>query len=181
MSEQNTYIAPIVSIVTGVFTLLGVLLANRSNHKQLLTTLKNENDQLKDDIHRQRIEELFVSLEKWAGAMVIHHTTLRKVMVGELTYDQALDLQIEADKPDFDSHRLFMLAELYFPKCHDDLNKIKKYRDDASDLQHSYKILYKKSGANSTKHAAIITEILEKFNDSVDNYKKSLLKSYPLQ
>ena len=177
MSESNIspYIVIVASAVTGIFTLLGVLLANKSSQKQLAMKLDNENDRQKKMIRMDRLEELYTSVEKWAGAMVIHHTALRKVMDGQLTYNQVLDLQIERNH-DFDAQRMFMLAELYFSKCHSELKEIKKNQEQAEALQSDFKEFYNQSGSTSRKHSDMLTDILTNFNYSINNYKNALAK-----
>lgn len=82
-------------MVTGVFTLLGVWFANRSSIKQLTVKLQHESERGGRESLRTRLEELYSLVGRWAGEAVIHHVTYRKVMEGELTYNQALDLTLK--------------------------------------------------------------------------------------
>lgn len=76
--------------------------------------LASERDEQERQAQRQRLEELYALLGRWASVFVNHHTTYRRVMRGELTYNDALDLQIPGGEK-VDAERLFTLAELYFP------------------------------------------------------------------
>jgi hypothetical protein len=170
---MNSYTAVIVALLSGCFALLGVLVSNRLNRQQVQTRLRSEREIQKEEIIRERLEELYVLVDKWAGAAIIHHTTLRKVMNGEIDYNQALEIELD-QKHDFDAHRMFMLAELYFTDCHCLLPELKKTRDEASQIQQNYKQLYKTNGLPSKEYSKQITTALTKFNTSVDTYKQSL-------
>lgn len=73
-----------------------------------------------------------------------------------------------------DAARLFTSAELYFPKCHPDLERIKALRDEASAIQNDFKELYRSSGSASKHHADQLTSVLTKFNEAVASYKLAL-------
>jgi len=162
-----------VAIVTGAFTILGVYLASRASNSQLNVKLNHEDKREQTKALRERLEELYQLVEKWAGTFISHHVTYRKVMEGTLTYNQALDLTIERKK-DYDAARMFTLAELYFPDCHEKFEEIKSLREVASDIQFDFRELYHNTGEGSEKHAKGITDALELFNTAVDQYKKQL-------
>lgn len=161
------------SIVTGIFTLLGVWFANRSSLKQLTVKLEHESEREKREAQRARLEELYSLIGRWAGEVVIHHITYRKVMDGELTYNQALDLTLN-NKTTLDANRMFTLAELYFPSAHKELQELKDLRDQASSIQSSFKEAYKKGRVTSQKHSDALTEVLEYFNVAIKNYQSAL-------
>lgn len=161
------------SVVTGIFTLLGVWLANRSSLKQLTVKLAHEADREHKEAIRSCLEELYTSIEGWAGHLVIHHITYRKVMEGDLTYNQALDVTLKSEKT-LDAKRIFTLADLYFPTAQKALQELKELRDQAAAIQGSFKEAYKQNGATSEQHARAITEVLERFNVAVANYKAAL-------
>ncbi len=161
------------SIATGIFTLLGVWFANRSSLKQLSLKLAHESDKDRKEAIRNRLEELYSLIERWAGHAGVHHVTYRKVMEGELTYNQALDFTIKNGAP-VDAHRMFMLADLYFSSAHDALQELKDLRDQAAAIQSSFKEAYKQGETTSRDHAAALTEILERFDAAVKKYKSAL-------
>jgi len=161
------------SVVTGLFTLLGVWLANKSSLKQLTVKLQHESEKERNDALRTRLEELYCLVDHWAKEMVTHHITYRKVMDGDLTYNQALDLTI-SNKSTLDSTRLFMLAELYFPSAQKALEELKELRDKASSVQDNFKQCYKLNGQPSAEHAKALTALLQRFNDAIDKYQAEL-------
>lgn len=161
------------SVVTGIFTLLGVWFANRSSLRQLTVKLEHEVERERREALRTRLEELYSLVGRWAGEAVIHHTTYRKVMDGELTYNQALDLVVQ-QKSSVDANRMFTLAELYFPAAHEALQQLKALRDDAASVQSSFKASYKLDGQPSKEHSRILTAVLEKLVSAIDDYQRKL-------
>lgn len=162
--------------VTALSTVAGVRLANQAAERQLKLRLQHQDDKDQKEALRSRLEELYQLIDIWAAKSVIHHTTYRRVMDGQLTYNQALDITIKSES--FDSARLFTLAELYFPDSHEMLDKIKRYRDELSDIQHVYKEQYREIGPNAEgeKYSALLTKKLMEFNEAIDQYKASLAK-----
>lgn len=161
------------SVVTGVFTLLGVWFANRSSLKQLTVKLEHEADRERREALRARLEELYSLVGRWAGEVVIHHTTYRKVMDGELTYNDALDLTIN-NKSKVDATRMFTLADLYFPEAHGALQQLKTLRDEAASVQSSFKANYKLNGQPSREHSKKLTTVLLRLDSAIDDYQKRL-------
>jgi hypothetical protein len=161
------------SIVTGLFTLLGVWLANRSSLEQLTVRLAHEAEREHKEAIRSRLEELYSSIDGWSGSLVVHHITYRKVMEGDLTYNQALDITIKSGQS-LDAKRIFTLADLYFPTAHKALQELKELRDQAAAIQSSFKEEHRKGMLTSEKHAMAITEVLDRFNKAVTNYKAAL-------
>ena len=161
------------SVVTGVFTLLGVWFANRSSLKQLTVKFEHESKRESRESLRARLEELYSLVGRWAGEVVMHHVTYRKVMESELTYNQALDVTLK-ERPSVDANRMFTLAELYFPSAHGALQELKALRDEAASIQSSFKQSYKQNGEPSRQHAKALTVVLEKFNAAIAKYQDEL-------
>lgn len=161
------------SVVTGLFTLLGVWFANRSSLKQLTVKLQHESDRESREALRVRLEELYSLVDRWADQVVMHHATYRKVMDGEMSYSDALDITIN-HKPVVDANRMFTLAELYFPSAHGSLQEIKALRDEASSIQEKFKHLYKQDGQPSLAHSRALSPVLERFNIAINKYLAEL-------
>lgn len=162
------------SVVTGIFTLLGVWFANKNSLKQLSIKLTHESDKERNEAQRSRLEELYSLVDRWAGQVVIHHVTYRKVMEGELTYDQALDFTIQHRDNQIDAARMFTLADLYFPSAHEELQELKDLRDRAAAIQSSFKEAYKQGEITSRQHAEMLSKLLERFSVVIRNYKMAL-------
>lgn len=162
------------SVLTGVFTLLGVWFANRSSLKQLTLKLGHEADRENKEAIRIRIEELYALFEGWAAHFVTHHVIYRRVMDGILEYNDAMDIDLKR-KPVHDVRRLFALADIYFPNARAAFEEVMDLRDQANEVQHEFREKYRVDGAISQRHSIAITEILKKFNVAADKYKSELL------
>lgn len=160
--------------VTAMSTVAGVRLANQAAERQLKLRLSHQDEKDQKEALRLRLEELYQLVDVWAGNVVLHHTTYRKVMDGILTYNQALDITIE--RSGFNSARLFTLADLYFPSSHDILNEMKIIRDEMAEIQIEYKELYRNNGPTpeDTKYSKLITGKLMTFDVVINRYKSSL-------
>lgn len=160
--------------VTALSTVAGVRLANQAAERQLKLRLQHQDEKDQKEALRSRLEELYQLMDIWADKFVIHHTIYRRVMDGQLTYNQALDISTNSES--FNFSRLFTLAELYFPDSHELLEKIKIYRDNLSYIQDVYKKQYLEMGpeADGEKYSALLTKKLMEFNEAIDQYKASL-------
>ncbi|MDD5463020.1 MAG: hypothetical protein PHG00_15540 [Methylococcales bacterium] len=67
-------------------------------------------------------------------------------MKGELTFNQALDLNIDnGSKRDFEPHRVMMIIDMYFPNLQKPFNEIMAKRDFLNRIVTGYKEQYKKA------------------------------------
>jgi hypothetical protein len=83
------------TLVGSSLTIIGVVLTNRSNTERLKTQLQHEQNIRKQELKRERAEELYVESKKYLNAIGVHFLPYKKVMTGDLKFDQALDLAID--------------------------------------------------------------------------------------
>jgi len=156
------------TLIGSSLTVVGVFLTNRSNNKRLVTQLQHENSIRKQDIQRERLEELYVESKKYLNSLGSHYLPYKKVMKGELTFNQALDLTIEScSKMDYDPHIVTMIIDLYFPELQQPLDKIMKIRELLNQIVDGYKEQYKNGETDGGKWLA-------PFQDSLDNYVQAV-------
>lgn len=175
VSEVTPFVVLGAAAITALSTLAGVLLANRAAATQLGQRLCHVEETARKEALRVRLEELYQSIEQWAGSVVSHYILYREVMYGRLTYNEALDVTIENGSQE-DAARIFMLADLYFPDCHALLEEMKASRDEAASVLGDFKERYRVSGEASRDHSSKLTSALERFNESVAAYKAALAK-----
>lgn len=166
------------SLLTGVFALLGVWLANRSSLRQLALKLDHEKERENKETIRIRMEELYALFDGWAGYFVAHHITYRRVMDGLITYNDAMDISLKS-KPAKDVRRMLALADIYFPNARAAFNEVMNLRDQANEVQSEFREKYRINGDISKQHSIAITEILKKFDVAVNEYKSELLAYAP--
>lgn len=162
------------SVLTGIFTLLGVWLANRSSLKQLTVKLQHESDRDTREASRKRLEELYSLMGMWRYEIATHYLPFLRVMDGEISYNEALDITLKKDGT-VDANRMFTLAELYFPSAHGALEAIFGYRDKAASLHSDFKARYKMNGEPSSHHARLLRDVLDEFVQAVDRYRRELV------
>lgn len=168
------FVVVLAAAVTALSTLAGIRVANSSAERQLALRLQHQDEKDQKEALRSRLEELYQLIDQWAGAMVSHYITYRSVMDGRLTYNQALDMTI-AGKAEGNAARMFTLAELYFPRCHENLETIKSCRESLGRIEGAYRANYREHGpVDGSNSAEELTEQLHRFNQSVDTYKKAL-------
>jgi len=175
-SLSQAIILIIVALTSGGFALLGSWLSSRSSGRQQHARFEHEKLMRRHELRLTRLEELYSLTEKWGNVVVSHHVLYRKVMDDKLSYNQALDIQIDNSNSHFDPCRMITLAQLYFHESHEAFTRMFQARDHAAKIQNSFKEQYKKDGRPSRKHSNQLTDVLGEFNDALEHYKKELAK-----
>lgn len=161
------------ALLTGLFAVLGVWISNRSSLKQLEVRLQHEADRDAREALRQRLEELYALVGRWSIEVVTHYFPYLRVMDGELTYNQALDITNQRGVT-VDSVRMFTLAELYFPSAQGALGILVSSRDQAAEIHSVFKEQYKANGQPSAAAAYELRSVLKQFDAAVATYKAEL-------
>jgi hypothetical protein len=84
------------------------------------------NSRSEKDFRRRKLEELFLSIDKYCVALSTGYSAWPKVAKGELTYDQGLDFILSLDKQEFGGvfEKSQMIIALYFPELTADFQKV---------------------------------------------------------
>lgn len=168
----------VVWTVVGTFigsslTIIGVVLTNRSNTERLKTQLQHEHNVRRQELRRERAEELYVESKKYLNAVVIHYLPYKKVMKGELTFNQALDLTIDnGSKRDFEPYRVTMIIDMYFPNLQNPFNEIMTKRDFLNRIVTDYKEQYKTGDTDGTKWLGPFQATLEELGQAIKAFEK---------
>tara|TARA_R110000796_G_C14523336_1_gene431108 strand:- start:31 stop:447 length:417 start_codon:yes stop_codon:yes gene_type:complete len=112
---SSAWIAFCTALLTSTLTLIGVGLTNKSNNKRLSIQLEHERKLKREDLVRDRLEELYVESKRYMNAVVTHFLPYRRVMEGELTFNQALDLSIDS-RYTHNPERVYLIMDMYFPE-----------------------------------------------------------------
>jgi hypothetical protein len=135
--------ALIASAITGTVALLTVLLTNRGNNARLISQLAHEKSRSKAELLRQKGEELYELTSEWQQNLGVQCLSIQAVMTGDLSYNEALDMQINEVTPG-KHHRLRLLVHAYFPDLLSDLDNVETKRDAVSKIRSTHKMLYKR-------------------------------------
>lgn len=136
----------LVGVMLGaVISIFGVWITNRSCISQLRIQLEHEKNTTESTLQREKLEELYLLLDKWLNALFGQSRTLLLVMKGDLDYNQHLDIIIEDDKEkSVDFGRLRMIANIYGHALQPSYQKIINAKTVLNKIEdahmHSYKI-----------------------------------------
>jgi len=79
----------LLGVVVGAsISIFGVWLTNRSSIKQLIIQLQHEKATKTNAIKREKLEELYILVDKWLGGIFGHYLKLTLVMRGEIDYNE---------------------------------------------------------------------------------------------
>lgn len=178
--SDNLYLVLFSAITTGVFTLGAVYLTNRQNGKQVKAQQKHEITLSREKVHREKLEELYTLFNKHSLELLSHYVVIMRVMEGELSYNQALDIQVdnkEKELPKFE--RLEMLVDLYFPSLRKGLDQYFRARDGAGEVIQDHKIQYKQGNFDGEFHFKSMLDKLDDLELAI-NQLKSMIASLSL-
>ncbi|MBL0687394.1 MAG: hypothetical protein JJV94_06180 [Sulfurospirillum sp.] len=172
--------APITFIgvlVGSIFTILGIFITNRANTKRVEIQHKHEKETNKENLMRDRLEELYILSDKYFNTLVSHQLPLRMVMKGEISFNDALDLQIERGKEKkFDYNRVNMIIEMYFNELQEPYSEVLKIRDELNNISEGYKNQYKTGDYDGRKWLDLFQPKLELLTQKTGNFKNKLTK-----
>src|SRR5690554_8036646 len=86
--------AIVAAILTSGIAFLGVSYTNRENRKRMVSQHEHERSLRKDELVRERAEELYVFVKKWCSTMISDHFPYVRVMRGQFSYNDALDMTL---------------------------------------------------------------------------------------
>jgi hypothetical protein len=139
----TAWAALVAAVVTALITLTGVALTNRSSNQRLRMQLDHELQTKGQDFQRERLEELYLLVEGWVNTLFMYFLPYARVMRGDLTFNQALDITIDVGgKSTVDFKRIEMIIDLYFPELRTDLDRVHAAREAANKIIHKYKKQY---------------------------------------
>jgi len=142
----------ITVVITGFVTLFAVHLTNRANYKKLLLQTELEREFKTKEIVRERLEELYLITDVWLNANVTYWLPYQKVMLGELTYDQALDITIkQGGNNKYEFNRIKMLIDLYFSSVRKEYDELLAVQNKIIQILETHKREYKKGNLNGLK------------------------------
>ncbi len=108
----------LIGVVIGSLTaVFGNWLNNKSSDRRLKLQLDSETLKNKQRLRQQRLEDLYVLIDRWSTGLGNKYLSLSMVMPGKLTYTQFFDLSVESLKEfPIDYSRLEMLVQFYAPE-----------------------------------------------------------------
>jgi len=171
------YVALITAIFTAGITLLGVYFNNKANTERLKLQLEHERNIRKEDLSRERIEDLYLHIEEWLNHLIAHYLPYIEVMQNKISYNDALDITIESGKnAKVNYKRLKMLIELYFPEVKSEFASLMEKRALANSIIEEHKREYKKGNTVGLKFVNPLLDASQKIDDHGLKIKNKLIE-----
>jgi len=168
----------LIGVTIGAFiSIFGVWLTNRSSIKHLLIQLNNQKSIKATEVKREKLEELYVLVDKWLNAMAGKYLMLSLVMEGQIDYSQYLDQVVEdGEIQNLNFSRLEMIVDIY---CHDlelDYQKLMSARDDLGDITSAHKSAYKSGDIDGKKYLVPYNLAMKNLEILGSSFKKEVAK-----
>lgn len=168
-------------IIGSVFTLLGVWLTNRANLRSLEMQLEHHRAEKEKGKTRERLEKLYVECRKYFSDVCTYYLPYRRVMQGEMTYNQALDMTIKhGSAKDYEPNHVPMLIDFYFPEFKDDFHTIMRTRDHLNEIMAGFREQYRNGNTDGSRWLELFQPVyeslakkMEAFEDRIACYSPS--------
>tara|TARA_R110000764_G_scaffold14092_1_gene40434 strand:- start:694 stop:1263 length:570 start_codon:yes stop_codon:yes gene_type:complete len=170
-TPSSALIAFFTALLTSALTLIGVWLTNKSNNERLSIQLEHEGKLKREELFRDRLEELYVESRRYMNAVVTYFLPYRQVMEGELTFNQALDLSIDRGYT-HNPERVHLIMDMYFPELRDSFSDVEKILDKTNSILHGYKLQYKQGDCSGERWLPLFQESLERLSKAASDFEK---------
>jgi len=161
--------------VGAVLSIFGVWLANRSSITQLHIQLEQERSAKEDNLKRERLEELYLLIDKWLGGIFYNYLQLSLVMRGEIDYNQYHDQVIEYGKDNHvDFSRLGMIVGIYGHELESSYEKIMAAREEFNKVSLKHKHSYEAGDIDGEKYLKPFTAAQIKIEELTESFKKEI-------
>lgn len=176
MSELVIFINSVPPVVWGTIigsslTIVGVYLTNSSNNERLRIQLQHEKDKRREDIRRERAEELYVESKKYLDFLGSYYLPYISVMKEEITFNQALDITNDSQY-EHDFRRIEMIIDMYFPEFKEPFKSILKMRDTLNTIVSGYKKQYKTGNTDGRQWLPLFQDSLSDYCNKTANFEK---------
>lgn len=162
--------AIVAAILTSGIAFLGVSYTNRENRKRMVSQHEHERSLQKDELVRERAEELYVIVKKWCSAMISDYFPYVRVMRGQFSYNDALDMTLASgEKQKYDPDRMHMICEIYFPNLSQPINDLLELNCELHDFRNIFKNKYE---SGKLKDERMADAYLEKINVLIEEARK---------
>lgn len=162
--------AIVTAVLTSGIAFLGVSYTNRENRRRMLAQHDHERSLRKDELIRERAEELYVIVKKWCSTMISDHFPYVRVMKGQFSYNAALDMTLASgDKRKYDPDRMHMICDIYFPDLSKEIDALLKMNGELLDFRDMFK---KKYESGKPKDEKMADAYLEKIKVLIEEARK---------
>jgi hypothetical protein len=171
----NTIYIGVGAVLGALLSIFGVWLSNRSSVELLLIQHNNEKSIRANELKREKLEELYVLVDKWLNGMTGQYLMLALVMEEKIDYNQYLDQVIEnGEKESLDFSRFQMIVDMYCHEIESGYQKLMTARDDINTITSAHKRAYKVGDINGEKYLAPYTLAMKNLEQLGSLFKKEI-------
>lgn len=128
-----------------------------------------------NELKREKAEELYILLEKWADFFFSQKNHLVLVMDGHIDYNEYLDYIInEGEKNKVDFKRIDMIINIYFDKLLSFDEKVRKQMEIVNNIEYEYKKEYENGNIDGKQYINLLLSETLKTTESIDKIKKEV-------
>ena len=167
------------AVVGGCIVFVASWATNKVSIQRSREQFDSERRQTKDSDRRNKGEELYVLIQYWMNGLTANYMNFNSVMQGKLTYDQALDLGIEAGNKlaeKFNPARMELLLDAYFPSCRSSYDEMLALRDELNKVHTQFKWSYERGENRGHELLPMYVAIQKRMEKKIAVLQGELLK-----
>ena len=127
------------------------------------------------EIMRERAEELYLNVKSFGLHIFTNNLPYYKVMTGDITFNQALDIFKESNKTlGYDLSRIHMISDVYFPEIALELKELVEFNGQVHDIVESFKAKYKKGITKDAESASQFLKKTKELSCKISTLEKSI-------
>jgi hypothetical protein len=123
-------------LVGGSVALVSVYLTNQANAARLKLQIESEARQRKNELLRERGEELYELFNNWMNSFIGFYLRRNAVIQGKLTLNESFELDVKIGKEyPVNFGRMKMLIDVYFPSVRPGYDTVEKRRQELISIE----------------------------------------------
>ncbi len=155
---------------------MSVWLSNRASANRLSLQLAHERDLKSQEARRVRVEELYLLASAWIIAVLTYSLPYLRVMKGDLSYNQALDITNSTGAGSgVDFKRLEMLIHIYFSELRGTFAALLEVRDRTNSILSAHRENYRQGEINGTQFVAPLLAAQAAFESVGESFKSAVI------
>jgi hypothetical protein len=170
--------AIVTAILTSSVAYIGISYTNKENTKRMHSQHEHERQLRRDEVTREKAEELYVSVKKFCNAMVSDHFAYVRVMKGEFSYNDALDLTLSsAETNGYDAQRIHMIVDIYFSNISKDLADLVEFNGTVLDIRENFKHEYNNGMQVNNEMAKVYSTKIQSLSSEALKFENTVLST----
>lgn len=142
------------------------------NTRQSLLRFKIEEQAKKNNLQKERLEELYILVCHWGNEFFAIYASLNLVMRGHCTYNEHLDM-ITSKQIKHDFSRIEMIVDVYGSDISDAFKSVLNARELINKITSAHKSSYR-NGETGERYIQPATDAQIKLSDAIDSLKMAI-------